>query len=261
MRVTDPGPLLDAERLLVRIGGRTVCDRLSVQIRPGTAWALLGANGVGKSTLLHTLAGIRPAAAGEVRLAGRRLSAYRRRQLAQRLGVVFQQSESNFPAQTLETVLSGRHPHIRPWGWESQDDILTAQAALHAVGLSGMERRSLSSLSGGERRRVDIATLLAQDPLCAMVDEPGNHLDLKHQIAVLTLLRQRFTAGGRALFLVLHDPTMALRFCDNFLLLYGDGRWQAGPAAQLATADRLSELYGYPLTRLDGPHGAVFSPR
>jgi iron complex transport system ATP-binding protein len=118
----------------------------------------------------------------------------------------------------------------------------------------------LASLSGGERRRVDIATLLAQDPQCAMVDEPGNHLDLKHQIEVLSLLRGRFTENGRALLLVLHDPTMALRFCDNFLLLYGDGRWQAGPAAELATAARLSELYGYPLARLEGPQGAVFSP-
>ena len=258
--MTDSTPLLEADRLMVRVGGRTICTQLSVQVGAGEAWALLGANGVGKSTLLHTLAGIRAAAAGEVRLGGRGLAAYRRRDLARHLGVVFQQSESSFPALTLETVLSGRHPHIPPWSWESPDDIHAAQEALRELGLSGLERRSLASLSGGERRRVDIATLLAQDPLCAMVDEPGNHLDLKHQIAVLSLLRQRFTATGRALFLVLHDPTLALRFCDNFLLLYDDGRWQAGPATQLASADTLSELYGYPLSRLEGPHGAVFSP-
>jgi iron complex transport system ATP-binding protein len=258
--MVEAGPLLAADGLRVKAGRREICQDLSLRVRGGEAWALLGPNGAGKTSLLHTLAGLRPAATGAVACLGRPLAEWRRRALARHLGVLFQQSEAGFPVQVLETVLTGRHPHLGRWGWERPEDLAAAHAALAAVGLEGLDHRTLQTLSGGERRRVEIATLLAQDPRCALLDEPGHHLDLGQEISVLRLLRTRFTRADRAMLVVMHDPGLALRFSSHLLLLYGDGRWAVGTAAQLGDADTLSELYGHPLNRIEGPHGPVFAP-
>jgi iron complex transport system ATP-binding protein len=258
--MSEGGALLTAEGLGVRVGTQQVCEALQLQVRAGESWALLGPNGAGKTTLLHTLAGLRPPAAGQIRVRDRELAAWPPRRLARCLGVLFQQVEAGFPARVLETVLTGRHPHLGRWGWEGAADLALARRALAEVGLAQLEQRFLDTLSGGERQRVALAALLTQDPVCALLDEPGNHLDVGRQIQLLGLLRRRFTAPGRAMLAVLHDPTLALRFCDHVLLLFGDGRWIAGPAAEIATTARLSELYGHPLRRFEAPQGPVFAP-
>ena len=258
--MADPSPLLSARALAVTVGRHTVCRDLDLAVHAGQSWAVLGPNGAGKTTLLHTLAGLRPAQGGEVRVLARPLAAWRRRELAQLLGVLFQKPESGFPARVLETALSGRHPHLGRWGWESAADLALTRQALVDVGLAHLEQRFVDTLSGGERQRLDIATLLTQNPRCALLDEPGSHLDVGHQIRLLEQLRGRFTAPGRALLAVLHDPTLALRFCDRALLLFGDGSWTAGPAEQVLSAATLTRLYGHPLARLEGPRGPVYTP-
>ncbi len=253
-------PLLAVRGLEVRVGRHCACRGLDLRIHAGESWALLGPNGAGKTSLLHTLAGLRAAHGGEIRLQNRPLSQWRRRDLARTLGVLFQRTEAGFPTRVLEAVLSGRHPHLGRWGWESAADLALARQALAAVSLTGLEQRFVDTLSGGERQRLEIATLLAQDPQCALLDEPGSHLDIGRQIRLLELLRTRFTATGRALLAVLHDPTLALRYCDHALLLFGDGAWRAGPLSDVATVPTLSRLYGHPLRLLQGPHGIVFTP-
>jgi iron complex transport system ATP-binding protein len=134
-------------------------------------------------------------------------------------------------------------------------------AALQAVGLGGIEARLADSLSGGERRRLALATLLAQDPRLALLDEPVNHLDPGQQLAVIDLVRRTFGTPGRALVVVLHDVNLALRCCTHLLLLAGGGAARAGEAAALATPATLSELYGHPMVpvSVDGRPG--FLPR
>jgi iron complex transport system ATP-binding protein len=258
--VPDPAPVLEVAGLSIRIGDRPICAGLDLTIAAGDCWAVLGPNGVGKTTLLHTLAGLRDLQGGTLSWWRRPLADWPRRELARRLGVLFQQPEAGFPARVRESVLGGRHPHVGRWAWETADDLAHADAALAAVGMTAFVDRALDSLSGGERRRVEIAALLAQDPDCALLDEPGNHLDLPGQLQMLDLLRDRFTGSGRALVATLHDPGLAMRYASHLLLLHRDGRWEAGPAPQLGNAERLSALYGHPLVRLDGPHGPVFVP-
>ena len=130
------------------------------------------------------------------------------------------------------------------------------------MGLAGMAEREVHTLSGGERQRVAIAALLAQAPRLYLLDEPLAHLDLNHQIATLELLSRRAREQGVAIVMVLHDPNFALRHCDQALLLFGDSRHVAGPAAEVIDAPTLSSLYGYPMRRVamtDFPH-AVFVP-
>jgi iron complex transport system ATP-binding protein len=251
--------LLETQGLEIEVGGQRLCRGLDLRLEPGQCWALLGRNGAGKTSLLHTLAGLRPACGGEIVLEGQPLARLGRRQIARRLGLMFQDSADPFPASVLETALLGRHPHLGPWGREDAEQLELARRALAQVGLEALEQRQVASLSGGERRRLALASLLTQDPRLALLDEPVNHLDLPQQQLQLQLLRRR-CAQGKAVLMVLHDINLALRFCTHLLLLYGDGRHDQGPSEQVAERERLERLYGHPLVELEGPRGRLLVP-
>ena len=252
--------LLETRGLDVRIGGKEVCRGLDLAIRPGDCVALLGANGVGKTTLLHTLAGLRPAAAGEVLLDGAPLASLPRRRVAQRLGLLMQQPEDSLPATVLETALIGRHPHLDFWRWESHGDVAIARRALKSVGLEGLEQRAQTSLSGGERRRLDLATVLVQDPATFLLDEPAGQLDLHHQLALLGQLQRLAAQEGRALFMSLHDINLAARFCNRILMLFGDGSSAHGESAEMLQPETLSRLYRVPVRVLPWEGGKAYLP-
>jgi len=243
--------LLQATRLGYRIGERLLWQELDLAVTAGECWGILGGNGSGKTTLLHTLAGLLRPESGEVRLDGAPLTALSRRAIARRLGLLLQESHDQFPATVWENVLAGRHPHLGRWQQESAEDLSLARAALVSMDLSGMESRPVQSLSGGERRRLALATVLAQDPALLLLDEPLNHLDLRHQQALLQRLRQLCREAGKAVMMVLHDPNQVLRYCDRVLLLRGDGGWEAGRCEELLTAKRLSGLYGCPISLIE----------
>lgn len=248
---------LAASGLTVAVGERVLVEGLDLTVGPGDVLVVLGRNGTGKTLLLHTLAGLRAPGAGTVTLDGRPLQAWRRRDLARRLGLLLQIYEDAFPLDVLDAVLIGRHPHIDFWQWEGARDREVARAALAAVDMTGMEARAVDTLSGGERRRVAIATLLAQEPALYLLDEPLNHLDPQHQIAVLEHFAG-LARSGHGVVASLHDPNLAVRFGTHALLLHGDGRWQSGPVADVVTAQNLSALFRTPIVQVPFPGGAVF---
>ncbi len=147
-------------------------------------------------------------------------------------------------------VLIGRHPHLSLWEWETADDVRISMESLAAVGLSGFADRRTDTLSGGEQRRVAVAALLAQQPGIFLLDEPTNHLDPRHQIGVLGLFRELVQTGSTVIT-TLHDATLAARFADRVLLLFGDGRWSAGPTRETLTAESLSALYDSPMMEIE----------
>lgn len=252
-------PLLEARGLAVVAGRRRLVEDLDLALHPGEALAVLGPNGVGKTLTLQTLAGLRKPAGGEVLVDGRPLAAWPRRALAQRLGLLPQGTEDPFPATVMEEALIGRHPHLGFWQWESPDDLSIARQALADVDLAGLEERSLDTLSGGERRRLSVATLLVQDPAVWLVDEPTNHLDPQHRLAVMALLSAR-AHDARAVVVTLHDVNLAAGWCDRCLLLYGDGRWELGPAEEVLSEAAVSRLYGMAVRRIEFEGRALFLP-
>jgi iron complex transport system ATP-binding protein len=250
--------LLTTRQLQVEIGSTLVCQDLDLHISPQSCWGLLGPNGAGKTTLLHTFAGLLPVSSGQIMFRQQDLHSISRHKLAKQLGLLLQMEETGFPGNLLESVMSSRHPHLGYWGWESETDLQITRDAINAFGLSGLEQRSINALSGGERRRMDMATLLAQQPLLALLDEPSNHLDPGQQIACLNLLTGYFQQSGHALIMALHDINLATRYCDHLLLLQGNGNWLAGPVEQIATMEHISELYQHPMDSVQGPRGPLF---
>lgn len=253
-------PLLEARRLSAEIGGKTVVDRIDLALAPGERLAILGRNGAGKSTLLATLAGLRPPAAGAVLLGGEDGSLLAPRSAALRRAWLGQFQSDPFGSSVLETALTGRHPHLGRWDWESRHDAQIARDALRSVGLAGMEARQVHTLSGGERQRLAIATLLAQEAPLYLLDEPLSHLDLNHQMAVLELFAATARTRQAGVVMVLHDPALAHRFCDRALLVHGDGRSLSGSVDDILTAGTLSELYGHKLRQLEDAGHRCFIP-
>ena len=252
-----PDSTLSADGLRVEVPGRTLVADLTIDIPAGDFLVVLGPNGVGKTLALMTLAGLRPPAAGRVTLGGTDLASASRAEIAPRLALMPQDVDDIFPATVLETALIGRHPHIPALRWESAEDRDIALDALASVGISSLASRDVLTLSGGERRRLAVAQLLAQDPAVCLVDEPTNHLDLQHQLDVLDLLRARAEDGG-AVVLTLHDVNLAARYAARCLLLHGDGRWEVGAVDDILTERKLSELYGTPIEAVAWRSGSLF---
>ena len=256
--------LLTTHGLSVSIGGKQVCANLDFTLEAGQCWGLLGINGVGKTTLLHTLAGLRPADRGSVMLEQQNITELPRRSVAQQLGVLLQDDTDPFPGTVLETVLMGRHPHLGRWQWESEQDLALARQALTEFELEALCERQINTLSGGERRRLALATLFTQDPQIFLLDEPTNHLDPHHQIQLLTQLRARIrsnkTESPRGLLMILHDINLTTRFCDHVLLLYGEGDVCCGPIEDVLSPENLSRLYGHTMTAVAGPNGPIYIP-
>jgi iron complex transport system ATP-binding protein len=248
---------LAAANLSVCAGTRELVRELSVQFAAGEMVAILGRNGSGKTLTLHTLAGLRQPAGGEVSLDGVPIAELSRRAVALRLGLLPQDLEEAFVTSAIETVLIGRHPHLALWQWETAEDERLALTALAAVDMADFAARRTDTLSGGEQRRVALAALLAQQPAIFLLDEPTNHLDPHHQLAVLGLFRALADAG-RTVVTTLHDPTLAARFADRVLLLFGDGRWSLGAVATTLTSAALSELYVTPMIELGQDGRRVF---
>jgi iron complex transport system ATP-binding protein len=252
--------LLDTQNLTLAIAGRTLCQSLSVRFESGQNWVILGANGSGKTTLLHALAGLRLPDGGMIRLDGTDIGHMPPRRRARRMGVLFQDFEATFSATVLETVLTGRYPHLERWQWEGADDYRAAETALEAVELAGFEHRQLATLSGGERRRVEIAALLAQDAPVCLLDEPTNHLDLHHQVRILELLSARARQPGQLNIFVLHDVNLAARFGTHGILLFDDGEHLHGALPEVLRRPNLERLYHCPLREIHADGVSWFLP-
>lgn len=251
--------VLATHDLIIDVPNRTGGTPLNLTIEPGQVWGVLGPNGAGKTTLLHTLAGLNAPRSGSVQLNDSALGQLRRRHVAQRLGLVFQDRQDGFPATVLETALIGRHPYLSPWQMEGADDYARAEAALERLDAQYLHDRLVSTLSGGERQRVAIATVLTQAPEIWLADEPTNHLDLHHQSVVMALMAEQ-AAEGKAVMMCLHDLNLAARWCDHILLLYPTGEACWGPRDSMLVPSALESLYRQRLMVVEVDGAPVFVP-
>ncbi|MBK7792326.1 MAG: ABC transporter ATP-binding protein [Betaproteobacteria bacterium] len=235
--------LLSCRSFGLAIDGRALCVGLDFAVRAGECWVIVGPNGAGKTTLLRALAGLRRPEAGSVRYGDRDVAALTRREQAGLRCYLAETTTDYFPATALDIALSGRHPHLSRWQWEGADDVARARRALAAFGVETCAERDVATLSGGERRRVALAAMLAQDAPLLLLDEPSSHLDLGQQIAAFDVLTGHARARGAAIVMVVHDLHLALRYADHAIAI-GGGSARAGAAAEALTAEALSTLFG-----------------
>lgn len=260
---TVPCPQLSLHGLGLRVGGRTLFDALDLTMRPGELWCVLGPNGVGKSTLMAVLAGLRPAERGEVLLDGEPLATLARQRpdlLARRRAYLPQAIHDTFSMTVHDAVAVGRHPHLSGWGWSGRDDDAVVAALLEALDLADLAGRDVLTLSGGERQRVSLAAVLAQQAPLLLLDEPLAHLDLRHQILVLDTLARLTGAGRHAAMLILHDLNLARRYATHALLMAEDGSCLHGPADEILTPAHCSRALRTPIVAVaQGAHTALIA--
>ena len=242
-------------------GAAMLCQNLNLQISAGEAWLILGQNGCGKSTLLATLAGWpTPPKHSQIILNGKPFADWPKRARAQQLAWLTQQDDCPFPMTVLEKVLSGCHARLGPFAWESAADQAEALDWLAQLDLAGFAQRDLATLSGGERRRVALATTLMQHGSVLLLDEPLSQLDIHHQQQTLAVLQQQ-RQHNHSLLMVSHDPNHARHWATHALLMFGDSRYLAGPIDQILTVEHLSELYQHPMHCIQDADGSLFFPK
>jgi len=249
---------LDAEGLVVRYPGLTapVLDGIGVAVPPGTFYAVLGPNGSGKSTLVRALLGVTPLAGGRVSLDGRPFGSWTRRELARSVGVVAQAESIAFPLTTRELVAMGRYPHLGPLEGEGDEDRSAIARALAACDVEDLADRNVTTLSGGELQRARIARALAQEPRALVLDEPTSSLDIRHEMAILELLR-RAASSGMTVLLITHGLDVAAQFADRMLLL-SRGRVAAeGAPEEVVREDVLAAVYECPISVARDPESGA----
>ncbi|WP_174185412.1 heme ABC transporter ATP-binding protein [Nocardia barduliensis] len=235
-----------------RGGGQTrrVLDGVDFEAVAGQVVALVGPNGAGKSTLLAALAGELALSAGAVELDGRPLSHWTTLDMARRRAVLPQTHTVGFPFTAREVVAMGRAPWVRTERRELDEKQIAA--AMAATDVEHLAARSFPTLSGGERARVALARVLAQDTATLLLDEPTAALDLGHQEAVLRLAAAR-ADDGAAVVVVLHDLGIAAAYADRVAVL-DSGRLAAdGPPREVLTTELLTRVYQHPVEVLDHP--------
>ena len=224
-------------------GDKVLAQDLSAQLRAGELTCLLGNNGVGKSTLLRTLAHFQPALQGEVKLLGEPLSRFNATRLARTLGVVLTDKVPTASLRAEELVAMGRMPFTGFWGGLSSSDQELIRRSMEQVGMLDFSRRRLATLSDGERQKLMIAKVLAQQTPIILLDEPIAFLDFPSKVEILTLLRRLAREEGKAVLLSIHDLELALQMADRLWVLQRDGSLCEGTPRDLASEGRLDFFF------------------
>ncbi|CAM3649429.1 ABC transporter ATP-binding protein [Cohnella lubricantis] len=253
--------MLRAERIGKSYEGVKVLEGIGFEVRYGETFGIIGPNGSGKSTLLKLLSGIEMQDSGEIRFDGRPIAAYSRKELARRMAVLEQEPLPPVGFTVREVIEMGRYPHQKGWfGDESAD---TAEGLIDGImarlDLTEMAERSLEHLSGGEKQRVALAKVMAQQPELLMLDEPTTYLDIGRQIQLLDRIRDWQRTAKLTVVAVLHDLNLAALYCDRLLLLDRGRIIGIGSPEEILTPDLLTGVYG---TRpLVVPHPASGLPQ
>lgn len=252
--------LLSTNNLSIDIANKQVCNALNITFEAGQVWGLLGRNGIGKTTLLHTLCQLRNEYTGDILIKDTNIQELKRKIIAQQIGIQLQHTEDPFPSTVLDTVLTGRHPYISNWQWEDESDLKKAKTALNIVELTALEDRLVNNLSGGERQRVTLATLITQNPEIFLLDEPNSHLDLNFQIKLLDYFTHYAKTHNHLLIMSLHDINLAARFCTHILMLTGDGKFIAGTADETLNQSNLTETFKHPIREILDVDKKIYLP-
>lgn len=243
-------PFFSTDQLCVSYGKQIALDSASFHAQRGTVTGIIGANGSGKSTLLKAIAGIIPFQSGSVELEGQPISTIPASTLARRIAYLPQNADCSWPLTARRVVELGRIPHLAPWQKLEGNHAEAIHRAMADMDVSHLADRSILEISGGEALRVLMARALAGQPELLLADEPLSGLDPLHSLKLMRHF-QKYAHSGNCVLVVLHDLTLASRFCDQILLL-SQGRVIAfGTPESTLTDAHLQNAYSITVRRLD----------
>lgn len=251
---------LHAKQISIKAGEKIICKSLNLHLHSGEIWGILGPNGCGKTSLLHALAGLHPVIQGEILLGENKFAQLSMKTIAQSLGLLFQDFSTQFPQTVWEYCLTARYPHLPYFKREGKFDKQIVMQALQLMELDGLGQKSILHLSGGEKRRLALAGLLAQTPKIYLLDEPTNHLDIRHQMKVLKHFQYLAANHSKTIVMSLHDINLAQQFCDHILLLFADGDFLQGMKGEVLTPENLTRLYQHPMMVMEHNEVCYFLP-
>jgi iron complex transport system ATP-binding protein len=221
-----------------------VLSGVDLAVESGRFFGLLGPNGSGKTTLLQLFSGAIRVDSGAVKVLGREVGAWDRRELARLVAVVPQRFDLAFPFTVQEVVLLGRVPHRGPLALDRAEDLQVAREAMQAVEVEHLAARRMHELSGGEFKRVVVAKALAQQPRILLLDEPAAHLDVRHQVSLYELIEDIRRRTGFTVVSAMHDLNLAAAYCDRVALLSQKRIAQTGSVEEVMTYRNLRDVFG-----------------
>ena len=245
--------MLEIQSLTVGYPNHEVLQDVSILIDTGEILAIVGPNGVGKSTLIRAVSGIIQLQAGRVLVHGKDMFHLAPNQRAKLMAVVPQARELPAAYTVYETVLLGRTPYLNWLGKAGKSDYALVSLSLERADLVGMAARRIGELSGGEQQRVLLARALAQDTPILLLDEPTTHLDLQHQSTLLNLVRLLAQEKKLCVLMVLHDLNLAGLYADRVALIANGGVFAIGKPAEVLTSQNLSTVYRVPVSVIPHP--------
>lgn len=229
--------MLLAKQVSVILDNRTVLRQLDCQFRVGEFWGIIGQNGAGKSTLLQCLAGLIRPEAGRVIVDGEDMHQLDPLSRAQKVAYLMQEQEPTLAFTVQQAVEMGRYP----WPDNPENRQRITQQTLQECRIDGLRDRSILQLSGGERRKVEIATCLAQNSDYLLLDEPFNHLDVVYQRFLVKKLQA--LSHDKAVVMVCHDIDVVAKYCSHVLMLLADDCYLSGDSATMLNKANLEELF------------------
>ena len=235
--------MLKAEHVSVRYGDHAVVSDVSFHLEEGQWLMLAGPNGAGKSTLIETVSQGVPYT-GRILLGGKDARTYRPAQLAKQIGVLAQRNAVGYAYTVEEVVGLGRYAHSGGLFGAQDDGKDKVEQALEATGLTALRHASVLTLSGGELQRTFLAQVFAQDPQILILDEPANHLDLKYQQHIFSLIRSWLKTPGRAVLSVVHDLSLARKYGTHAMLMERGRCIAQGDMGSVMTRENLEAVYG-----------------
>lgn len=230
---------LEIKNLSISRESKIICKDISWQISAGQCWGVLGKNGQGKTTLLHTLAGLYRPLSGKVYCLGEEIKNLRKRILAKRLSLLLQEHHYLFPIRVLEVIKSGAHAQDNNKNPTRLLAELIAQLELEHLAL-----RNIQHLSGGEQQRVAIARIIYQNPNVFLLDEPTQQLDPYFQHQVMRYFQQLCHKENKIVMFASHDVTLIDQYCSDVMLLLPEGELMFGSKEQLLNKENLTKVYG-----------------
>ena len=240
------------EDITVKYDDRIISENLSVKIPPESFTVIVGPNACGKSTLLRTLSKILKPSKGRVLLDGKKITTYKSKEVARKLGLLPQSSTAPDGITVASLIAHGRYPHqnlIQQWSDEDEAAVLSAMRVTNTIELS---HRFVDELSGGQRQRVWVAMVLAQQTPLLLLDEPTTFLDIAHQIELLELFKD-LNEQGNTLVAVLHDLNHAARYATHIIAMKGGQIVAQGDPREVVTAQLVEEVFGLKSIIIEDP--------